>query len=99
MAIHRGQVFRAAGGMDSVRRQCIDLLGDRYWLENSLNREIDRLPETEKAAIRSTFVTGEDPSELWRGLGNLTALVYKELGSCDVPLPQERLPAYYAVLR
>ncbi len=99
VAIHRGQYLRAVGEMESVRRQYIDLLGDRYRLESSLNREIDRLPETEKAAIRSTFVMGESPSELWRGLENLTALVYKELESCDVSVPQELLHAYYAGLR
>ena len=99
VAIHRGQAFRAMGEMESVRRQYIDLLGDRYRLESGLNREIDRLPETEKEAIRSTFVTGESPSELWRGLENLTALVYKELESCDVSVPQELLHAYYAGLR
>ena len=97
--IHRGQYLRAVGEMESVRRQYIDLLGDRYRLESSLNREIDRLPETEKAAIRSTFVMGESPSELRRGLENLTALVYKELESCDVSVPQELLHAYYAGLR
>ena len=99
VAIHRGQYLRAVGEMESVRRQYIDLLGDRYRLESSLNREIDRLPETEKAAIRSTFVMGESPSELWRGLENLTALVYKELESYGVPVPQELLHAYYAGLR
>ena len=99
VAIHRGQYFRAVGELESVRRQYIDLLGDRYRLESSLNREIDRLPETEKAAIRSTFATGESPSELWTALLNLTALVYKELEEVNVPVTQEKLFDYYDSLR
>ena len=99
VAIHRGQYLRAVGEMESVRRQYIDLLGDRYRLESSLNREIDRLPETEKAAIRSTFVTEEDPASLWTILLNLTKLIYQELDGCSVPVTQDMLAEYYKNLR
>ena len=99
VAIHRGQYFRAVGELESVRMQYIDLLGDRYRLESSLNREIDRLPETEKAAIRSTFASAESPSELWTALLNLTALVYKELEGIDVPVTQEMLHDYFDSFR
>ena len=99
VAIHRGNYFRAVGELEYVRKQYIDLLGDRYRLESSLNREIDRLPETEKAAIRSTFVTCESPSELWERLINLTVLVYKELEGFDVPVTQEMMFEYYKGLR
>ena len=64
VAIHRGNPFRAIGELEYVRKTYIDLLGDRYRLESGLNREIDRLPEKEKEAIRSTFVTGENPADL-----------------------------------
>lgn len=99
VAIHRSNYFRAIGELEYVRKQYIDLLGNRYRLESSLNREIDRLPETEKAAIRSTYITGESPSELWERLMNLTALVYKELEGYKVPVTQEMLHEYYKGLK
>ena len=69
--------------------------GDRYRLKSSLNRETDRLPETEKTAVRGTYVNGESPSELWERLINLTELVYKELEGYDVPVTREMLHEYY----
>ncbi len=68
-------------------------------MESSLNREIDRLPEKEKDAIRSTFVTGENPAALWTSLLNLTKLVYQELEGQNVPVTQEMLYEYYRDLR
>ena len=99
VAIRRGNVFRASGEMEYVRKLYIDLLGDRYRLESSLNREIDRLPEEEKAAVRSTFAAGENPEELWTALLNLTGLVYKELEGCTLPVTQDMLLEYYKDLR
>ena len=95
VAIHRGNLFRAIGELEYVRKQYIDLLGDRYRLESSLNREIDKLPEKEKEAIRSTFVTGENPAALRTSLLNLTKLIYQELDGYDVPVTQEMLLEYY----
>ena len=99
VAIHRGNLFRAIGELEYVRKLYIDLLGDRCKLESSLNREIDRLPEKEKDAIRSTFVTGENPAALWTSLLNLTKLVYQELEGQNVPVTQEMLYEYYRDLR
>ncbi len=99
VAIYRGNLFRAIGELEYVRKLYIDLLGDRYRLESSLNREIDRLPEKEKEAIRSTFVAGENPADLWRSLLNLTRLVYQELEGQSVPVTQEMLHEYYRDLR
>ena len=99
VAIHRGNYLRAVGELEYVRKQYIDLLGDRYRLESSLNREIDRLPEKEKEAIKSTFVTGENPADLWTSLLNLTKLVYQELEGHSVPVTQEMLFEYYKDLR
>ena len=99
VAIHRGNLFRAIGELEYVRKLYIDLLGDRYRLESGLNREIDRLPENEKEAIRSTFVAGENPTDLWRSLLNLTKLVYQELEGQNVPVTQEMLYEYYRDLR
>ena len=95
VAIHRGNLFRAIGELEYVRKLYIDLLGDRYRLESSLNREIDKLPEKEKEAIRSTFVTGEDPAALRTSLLNLTKLIYQELDGYNVPVTQELLLEYY----
>ena len=95
VAIRRGNYFRAVGELEYVRKLYIDLLGDRYRLESNLNREIDRLPEVEKAAIRSTFTTNENPSELWERLMNLTDLVYKELEGYSIPVTKELLHAYF----
>ena len=89
----------AIGELEYVRKLYIDLLGDRYRLESGLNREIDRLPENEKEAIRSTFVAGENPTDLWRSLLNLTKLVYKELDGQSVPVTQEMLVEYYKDLK
>ena len=99
VAIHRGNCFRAVGEMEAARALYIDLIGDRYRLESSRNREIDRLPETERAAVRSTYAVEESPSELWTALLNLTEMVYKELDGVDVPVTQEMLRDYYAGLR
>ena len=99
VAIHRGNCFRAVGEMEAARALYIDLIGDRYRLESSRNREIDRLPEAERAAVRSTYAVEESPSELWTALLNLTELVYKELDGVDVPVTQEMLRDYYAGLR
>lgn len=99
VAIHRGNLFRAIGELEYVRKTYIDLLGDRYRLESGLNREIDRLPENEKEAIRSTFVAGENPTDLWRSLLNLTKLVYQELDGQSVPVTQEMLVEYYKDLK
>ena len=99
VAIRRGQFFRVMGELDYVRKLYIDLLGDRYRLESDRNREIDRLPENEKAAIRSTFVTGESSSELWEKLLNLTDLVYKELEGHSIPVTKELLHAYFKGLK
>ena len=98
VAIRRGEYFRAAGELEYVRKLYIDLLGDRYRLESSLNREIDRLPETEKAAIRSTFITSGNPAELWERLINLTDLVYRELEGYSIPVTKELLHEYFKEL-
>ena len=95
VAIRRGNCFRAVGELEYVRKIYIDLLGDRYRLESAMNREIDRLPEHEKASIRSTFVTGESSGELWSGLLNLTRLIYQELAGNKVPITSEMLMDYY----
>ena len=95
VAIHRGNYFRAAGELEFVRKIYIDLLGDRYRLESGLNREIDRLPEDEKAAVRSTWITGESPEEMWKSLLNLTKLVYQELDGISLPVTQDMLYEYY----
>ncbi len=99
VAIHRGNTFRAMGELEYVRKLYVDLLGDRYRLESGLNREIDRLPEEEKALIRSTFVTGESPEALWTSLLNLTRLVYQELEGCHLPVTQNMMYDYYSDLR
>lgn len=99
VAIHRGNLFRAIGELEYVRKVYIDLLGDRCRLESGLNREIDRLPENEKEAIRSTFVTGENPAALWTSLLNLTKLVYQEMEGQNVPVTQEMLYEYFRDLR
>lgn len=95
VAIRRGNTFRAIGELEYVRKIYIDLLGDRCRLESAMNREIDRLPEDEKASIRSTFVTGESSEELWSALLNLTRLVYQELEGNEIPVTAEMLMEYY----
>ena len=99
VAIHRRNCFRAIGELEAARALYIDLLGDRYRLESARNREIDHLPEAERAAVRSTYAVGENPPELWTALLNLTELVYKELEGVNVPVTQEMLRDYYAGLR
>ena len=99
VAIRRGQFFRVMGELDYVRKLYIDLLGDRYRLESDRNREIDRLPENEKNAIRSTFITSENPAELWEKLLNLTDLVYKELEGHSIPVTKELLHEYFKGLK
>lgn len=95
VAIKRGQCFRAIGELDYVRKLYIDLLGDRYRLESNLNREIDRLPDDEKTAIISTFVTRICSNELWESLVKLTNLVYKEIEGFSIPVTYEMLNEYY----
>ena len=99
VAIKRGKIFRAIGELDFVRNMYIDLLGDRYRLESKMNREVDNLPQEEKDAIKSTFVTSENPKELWESLLNLTDLIYKELEGQKIPVTKEMLLEYYKDLR
>lgn len=99
VAINRGCYLRAIGEIEYVRKLYIELLGDRYRLESNLNREIDRLPEIEKAAIMRTFVTGKNSNELWESLITLTDMIYKELEGFDVSVTHEMLNAYYEKLR
>ncbi len=95
VAIYRGNTFRAMRELEFVRRQYLDLIGDRYRLESAVNRELDRLPEEEKNAIRSTFVTGESKEELVNALLNLTDRIYRELEGHDIPVSQEMLLEYF----
>lgn len=95
VAIKRGELFRVMGELDYVRGQYIELLGDRYRLETAFGRETDRLPDEEKAAIKSTLVTGESAEELWACLLRLTDLVYKELDGFEPPVTKEMLYEYY----
>lgn len=99
VAIHRGNTLRAIGELDQVRKMYVSLLGDRHRLESALYRELDRLPEEEKAALRSTFVTSENPETLWTCLMNLTDLVYAELEGQPVGVTKEMLLSYYEGLR
>lgn len=99
VAINRGNFFRAVGEIDFVRNLYINLLGNRFKLESKLNREIDKLPEIEKSAIKSTFITGESSEELWRCLLNLTELIYKELEDYDLPVKKEMIYEYYKELK
>jgi len=64
-----------------------------------VNREIDRLPDCEKEAIRTAYITGESQEVLWTCLMNLTDLVYKELEGNNVPISKEMLLEYYKELK
>ncbi|MBE6936507.1 MAG: hypothetical protein E7458_08470 [Ruminococcaceae bacterium] len=99
VAIHRGQTLHAMGELDQVRTQYIDLVGDRCRLESALNREMDRLPEAEKAAILSTYLTGADSDALWNCLLTLTERIFNELEGVETPLTRELLQRYYQKLR
>ena len=99
VAIYRNNYFRVVGELEFVRKIYIDLVGDRYKLESTVNREIDKLPDFEKEAIKSTFVFGESREILWIGLINLTNLVYKELEGNSVPISKEILLEYYKELK
>ena len=68
-------------------------------MESNLNRETDRLPEDVKAAIMSTFVTGNGSGELWDSLEKLTDMIYRELEEFRIPVSREMLYAYYKDLR
>ncbi len=98
VAINRECSFRAIGEMEQIRNIYIDLLGDRYYLESNRNHDIDKLPDEEKDALRSTFVTGEDSESLWQSFINLTNLVYKELDGCKVPVPKKMMFEYFESL-
>ncbi|MBQ0166205.1 MAG: nucleotidyltransferase domain-containing protein [Treponema sp.] len=95
VAIRRGNFLRAVGELENARKMYIDLLGNRYRLESGLNREMDKLPENEKVAIKSTFVMSEKPEDLWTALKNLTELVYKELEGNPVAITKDMLYRYY----
>ena len=95
VAINRGNYLRAVGEIDYVRTLYIDLVGDRYRLESALNREMDRLPEEEKGAIISTYVTEVSPENLWVSLRNMTKLIYKELDGKDVAVTESMVNKYY----
>ncbi len=60
-----------------------------------MNREIDRLPDIEKNAIKSTFINNESIASLWSSLENLTNLIYKELEGEYIPVSKEVIFEYY----
>ena len=99
VAIHRNNYFRVVGELEFVRKIYIDLVGDRYKLEGTVNREIDKLPDFEKEAIRSTFVTGDSQEDLWTSLMNLTDLIYKELEGTEMPVSKNMILEYYIDLK
>ena len=99
LAIKRNNYFRTVGELEFVRKIYIDLLGDRYKLESAVNREIDNLPDYEKEAIKSTYITDDSRETLWACLINLTDLIYKELEGSSMPISKEMLVEYYNDLK
>jgi len=99
VAIKRNYYFRTVGELEFVRKIYIDLLGDRYKLESAVNREIDNLPDYEKEAIKSTYITDDSRETLWACLVNLTDLIYKELEGSSMPVSKEMLVEYYNDLK
>ncbi len=99
VAIKRNNYFRTVGELEFIRKIYIDLLGDRYRLESAVNREIDKLPDHEKEAIKSTYVTDDSQETLWACLMKLTDLIYKELEGCSVPISKEMLDEYYREIK
>lgn len=95
VAIHRGNTLRAIGELDCVRNLYIDLLGDHFRLESTMNREMDRLPEEEKQNIISTYVTEITPEKLWQSLRNMTELIYRELDGKEVAVSKAMMEQYY----
>ena len=95
VAIHRYNFFRAVGEIEYIRKTYIELIGDRFRLESNINREIDKLPEEEKAEIKETYITGESAAVLWGSLLKLTELIYNELKGFKVPVSQEMIKSYY----
>ena len=81
--------------MEYVRKLYINLLGNRYFKESALNKEIDDLPEKEKEKIKSTLVLNESSDALWSSLLNLTKLIYDEMGGNEHPVSYEKLLEYY----
>ena len=64
-----------------------------------MNREIDNLPDYEKEAIKSTYITDDSRETLWACLINLTDLIYKELEGSNMPISKEMLVEYYNDLK
>jgi hypothetical protein len=81
VAIHRENTFRAIGELEYVRKQYVDLLGDRYRLESGLNREIDRLPEKEKAAVILFYFEDRSIKEIAAILGIPSGTIKYHLSS------------------
>lgn len=99
VSIKRNNYFRTVGELEFVRNIYIDLLGDRYRLESTVNREIDKLPDHEKEAIKSTYISDDSQETLWACLKNLTDLIYRELEGSSVPISKEILVEYYRDLQ
>lgn len=95
VAIKRGNYFRVIGEMEYVRKLYINLLGNRYFKESVLNKEIDDLPEEEKEKIKSTLVLNDSSDALWSSLLNLTKLIYDEMEGNEHPVSYEKLLEYY----
>lgn len=95
VAIQRDNYLRAVGELEYIRKLYVDLLGDRYRLESGMNHDMDKLPDEEKAAVRSTYVFGETTADLWISLMKLTELIYKELDGIDIPVSQDEILEYY----
>jgi hypothetical protein len=57
----------------------IGLLGCRYSLDTSHNRDVDKLPESELTVLKKTLVSSFTQDALWLNLAVLTDAVYTEL--------------------
>lgn len=83
VAIKRQQYWRAVAELELARNLFIGLLGCRYSLETSRNREADKLPEAELATLQKTLVSNFTQDALWLNLTALTDAVYTELERFD----------------
>lgn len=78
VAIKRRQPWRAAAEIEIARNLLIELLGCRYGLDTSRNRDVDKFPETVLAMLHKTLVSNLEQESLWINLLTLTDAVYTE---------------------
>lgn len=96
-AVGRGRLWQAQMMLDELRDSLVALSCLRFGLDPSHGREVDRLPESERAALADGRAARVSPDELERSRNLYTLRLLEEIERHD-PARAERLRAAFGEL-